>query len=147
MRQAQRSADVGAPADQIYAFLTDLGNLPRWMSGVTRAELTSAGPLDVGSTAVVERRLLGQQIRADLRVVALEPDRRIVLATEASGIRVEAKVDIEPLDAQRSRVTFGMDMEATSFFMRTVEPMVAQAAEGDISESLDHLREVFGATA
>jgi uncharacterized membrane protein len=147
VRQAERTADIGAPADQIYAFLTDIGNLPRWMSGVTRAELTSPGPLRVGSTAVVERRLLGQHIRADLRVAALEPDRRIVLATEASGIRVEATVGIEPLDAQRSRVSFGMAMEATSFFMRTVEPMVAQAAEGDISESLDRLREVFSTAA
>jgi carbon monoxide dehydrogenase subunit G len=147
VRQAERTADVGAPADQVYAFLADIGNLPRWMSGVSRAELTSTGPLGVGSTAVVERRLLGQHIRADLRVSALDPDRRIVLTTEASGIRVEASVAIQPIDAERSRVTFGMVMEATSFFMRTVEPMVARAAEDDISDSLDRLQEAFAGAA
>ncbi|HKR55375.1 MAG TPA: SRPBCC family protein, partial [Gemmatimonadales bacterium] len=134
---------VDAPASEVYAFLAEIANLPRWQSGVERAELTSSGPVGVGSTAVVERRVLGQQVRADLRVAALEPDRRIVLETDASGLHVEASVGLEPEGADRTRVTFGMAMEATSFFMRTVEPMVASAAENDIAESLDRLSSVF----
>jgi uncharacterized membrane protein len=147
VRQAERTAEVDAPAEQVYAFLVDVGNLPRWMSGVMRAELTSTGPLAVGSTAVVERRLLGQYIRADLRVVELEPNRRMVLSTEASGIHVDASVALQPVDGNHTRVTFGMALEATSFFMRTVEPMVAAAAEDDISDSLERLRAKFGKSA
>lgn len=147
VRQAERTAEVDAPTDRVYAFLVDVGNLPRWMSGVMRAELTSPGPLAVGSTAVVERRLLGQFIRADLRVAELEPNRKIVLSTEASGIQVDVSVALEPVDAERTRVTFGMALEATSFFMRTVEPMVAAAAEDDISDSLARLQAEFGGRA
>ena len=50
---------------------------------------------------------------------------------------------IEPLEAGRCRVTFGMAIETSGFFMKAVEPMVAQAAEADIEASLARLREVL----
>jgi len=66
-----------------------------------------------------------------------------VLETEASGVSVQASVAIEPLEPNRCRVTFGMAMETSGFFMQAVEPMVAQAAEADIEASLTRLREVL----
>jgi carbon monoxide dehydrogenase subunit G len=143
MRRAERSAEVSAATDEVYAFVSEIGNLPRWQSGVLRAEQTSPGPIQVGSTAAVERRVMGQRVQADLRVAELEPPRRIVLETDASGLHVEASVSLEPVDDHRCRVTFGMALEATSFFMQAVEPMVAQAAESDIADSLARLQEVF----
>ena len=143
MKEAQRSAEIPLPADEVFAFLSNLENLPRWQSGVLRAELTSSGPLGVGSRAVVERRMFGQQIVADLVVTGYEPPRRIMLETEASGVSVQASVEIEPLEPKLSRVTFGMAMETSGFFMKAVEPMVAQAAEADIEASLTRLREVL----
>lgn len=143
MRRAEQTAEVAAPAEEVYAFLTEIANLPRWQSGVVEAEQTSPGPMAVGSTAAIERRIMGQRIRADLRVVELVPNRRIVLETEASGLHLEASVAIEPVDVGHSRVTFRMALNATSFFMQAVEPMAAQAAESDIGESLARLQEVF----
>jgi len=143
VKEAERSAEISRPADEVFAFLSNLENLPRWQSGVIRAEQASAGPLGVGSKATVERRMFGQQIVADLVVTVYEPPRRIVLTTEASGVSVQASVEIEPLEEWRCRVRFGMAMETSGFFMKAVEPMVAQAAEADIEASLNRLREVL----
>jgi carbon monoxide dehydrogenase subunit G len=140
MRTAERSTTLDRPANAVFAFLADIGNLPRWQSGVVRAEQTSPGPMAVGTTAVVERRLMGQDVRADLRVTRFEQDRAIVLETDASGLHVEASISLEVVDAMQCRVTFGMAMEATNVFMRPLEAMVAQAAEGDIGASLEALR-------
>ena len=143
VKEAQRSAEIALPAAEVFAFLSNLENLPRWQSGVVRAEQTSSGAIGVGSTAVVERRMFGQQIVADLVVTVYEPPRRMVLNTETSGVSVQARVAIEPLEAGRCRVTFGMAIETSGFFMKAVEPMVAQAAEADIEASLARLREVL----
>jgi uncharacterized membrane protein len=143
MRQAERSAEISRPAQEVFAFLSNLENLPRWQSGVLRAELTTPGPIAVGSKAVVERRMFGQQIVADLVVTAYEPPHRIVLATEASGVSVDASVEVQELDDRRCRVTVGMVLETASFFMKAVEPMVAEAAESDIEASLSRLVEVL----
>jgi carbon monoxide dehydrogenase subunit G len=143
VKQAERSAEIPLPADEVFAFLSNLENLPRWQSGVLRAELTSPGPIGVGSKAVVERRFFGQRIAADLEVTVYEPPRRMVLETETSGVSVQASVEIEPLEPNGCRVTFGMAMETSGFFMQAVEPIVAQAAEADIEASLIRLREVL----
>ncbi len=124
----------------VFAFLADIGNLPRWQSGVVRAEQTSPGPVTVGTTAILERRLMGQDVRADLRVTRFEPGHAIVLETDASGLHVVATIELEAIDADHCHVTFGMAMEATNIFMRPLEAMVAQAAEGDIGASLEALR-------
>jgi carbon monoxide dehydrogenase subunit G len=147
VREASRSAEVAAGAEEVFAFLSDIHNLPRWQSGVLHAELTSPGPVAVGSTAVVERKVLGQLVHADLHVSELEPPRRVVLATDTAGLHVEATVGIEPLSTGRCRVTFGMAMQASGFFMQAVEPMVAQAAEADIGDSLSRLQEIFASPA
>jgi uncharacterized membrane protein len=143
VRKAERSAEIPRPAVEVFAFLSNLENLPRWQSCVLRAELTTPEPIGVGSKAVVERRMFGQQIVADLAVTSYEPPHRVVLETEASGVSVEASVEVEELDNGRSRVTFGMATQATSFFMKAVEPMVAEAAEADIEASLARLKEVL----
>jgi len=143
VRRSEQTADIPGSAEEVFAFLSDIANLPRWQSGVVRAEQTSPGPMAVGSTAAIERRLMGQQFKADLRVAELVPNRRIVLETDASGLHLEASVAIDPVDGSRCRVTFGMALSATSFFMQAVEPMAAQAAEGDIADSLARLREAF----
>lgn len=134
---------IARPADEVFAFLSNIGNLPRWQSGVVRAEQTSPGPIGVGSTARVERRLLGQQLDADLRVTAFEPPRHIVLETESSGVSLQASLTIDPTGERSCHVTFGMAMDVTGFFMKAVEPMIAQAAEGDIEESLQRLQQVL----
>ena len=56
------------------------------------------------------------------------------------GLHVVATIELEAIDADHCRVTFGMAMEATNIFMRPLEAMVAQAAEGDIGASLEALR-------
>lgn len=143
MRRAEQTAEVAAPAEEVYTFLAETANLPRWQSGVVEARQTSPGPMAVGATATIERRIMGQKVRADLRVAELVPNRRIVLETETSGLHLEASVALEPVDVGHCRVTFGMALNATSFFMQAVEPMAAQAAESDIVESLARLQEVF----
>jgi carbon monoxide dehydrogenase subunit G len=143
VRRSEQSAEIPAPAEEVFAFLSDITNLPRWQSGVVRAEQTSPGGMAVGATASIERRVMGQRVQADLRVAELVPNGRIVLETDASGLHLEASVEIEPIDVGHCRVTFGMALQATSFFMQAVEPMAAQAAEGDIADSLARLQEVF----
>ena len=70
MRHIERSADLPVTPDTVFAFVSDLSNLPQWQSGVTRAEQLTPGPMAVGSTARVERRLMGQQIEAVFQLCA-----------------------------------------------------------------------------
>ena len=43
------SVDVGKPAGDVFAYLSDPKNNQEWETGVTEMELTSDGPLGLGS--------------------------------------------------------------------------------------------------
>ena len=142
MRHVERSADLPVSAEDAFAFVADLANLPRWQSGVTRAEQLTPGPMAVGSTARIERAMLGQRIEADLRITELDPPRRMVLATEAGGMQVDATLDLAP-SAGGSRATFGMNIRGGGLFGGAMEGMVAAAAESELDASLARLREAL----
>jgi carbon monoxide dehydrogenase subunit G len=143
VKHVEHAERIGAEPDRLFAFLTDLDNLPRWQSGVESAKQTTPGPIRVGSIAFVRRRLAGQELAVDLEVAVLEPPRRLVLSSEASGFRVEASLDLRPLDGTGTRLAFAMAIEATNLFMRPMEGMVASAAEQDIRDSLLRVRDLF----
>ncbi len=146
MRTVSASADIPAPPSDVFAFLADLENLPRWMSGIVMAELTTPGPIGVGSRAHVVRDLLGQRIEVDITVVDYEPGRRVHLESAASGIGVQARLDLEP-GAGGTALTFAMDIRAQSVFMAPIEGIVAGAAQQDLNVSLERVRGHFAEPA
>jgi uncharacterized membrane protein len=142
MRTVSASAQIPAPPADVFAFLADLQNLPRWMSGIVSAELLTEGPIGVGSRAHVVRELLGQRIEVDVAVTGYEPPERVQLDTSASGIGVQATLDLRSEEGGTA-LTLGMDIRAQSIFMAPVEGMVAGAAEQDVAASLERVRTYF----
>jgi uncharacterized protein YndB with AHSA1/START domain len=139
MRQVDASQQLPATPERTFEFVSDLANLPRWQTGIVSAELTSPLPVGIGSTAHVVRELMGQRIAVDLRVTAYEPGRRLGLSSAASGIGIEAVLELEPA-ASGTLARFTMDIKAQNVFMKPMEGMVAGAASSDLATSLDRLR-------
>lgn len=143
MKRLERTAEIAAPATELFDLVSDPAQLPRWQSGITSARQTTPGPTRVGSVAHVVRELMGQRIEVDLTVTAYEPGKRFSLESEASGFHVNATLLLDPIDAARTSITFSMDIRATSIFMAPVEGMVVAAAAGDVDDSLQRLAALF----
>lgn len=140
MRRLERTDELAAPAERVFSFLASIDNLAEWQSGIRSVRKTSTEPMGVGSTALVVRELMGQRIEALLRVTTYDPPRRLALTSEEHGVRVDAAFEIEPLGGGRSRVTYHVEISASGM-MRFMEPMIASAAEADLTESLRRIRE------
>jgi uncharacterized protein YndB with AHSA1/START domain len=50
---------IERPAEEVFDYFTDISNDPQWNPFVTKAEKTSAGPLGVGTTFSVVRKMSG----------------------------------------------------------------------------------------
>lgn len=144
MRTVSATAAIPAPPSEVFGFLADLENLPRWQSGVVSAELTTPGDVGVGTRAHVVRDLLGQRIEVDITITDYEPGRGVQLESAASGIGVQARLKLEP-DTSGTALTITMDIRAQSIFMAPIEGMVAGAAEQDLAASVERVRAHFGA--
>lgn len=138
MRRLQRTARIAASPAEVYAFLSEPANLPRWQTGIVSAERTSPPPTVVGSTARVVLELMGQRVAADITIREADPDRRLVLATSVSGIGIVATIGLVPHDAGTT-ITLASEVRAENIFMAPIEGMVTDAAERDLDASLARL--------
>jgi carbon monoxide dehydrogenase subunit G len=144
VKRVSATAVIPAPPDELFGFLADPTNLPAWQTGIVSAEKTTAGAVGIGSKAHVVRQLLGQRLAVDLVMTGYQPGRKLVLTSGASGIEVEATLTLAPAGAE-TRLTFEMAIKAQNIFMAPMEGMVAGAAEKDLADSLDRLRQRFAA--
>ena len=139
MKRVERQTIISAPAPEVFAYLADLRNVAEWMSGVVGADLTSEGEIGVGSTAVVTRELMGQRIEAPMTVTEYDPPRRVVIAGEVSGVKANAELDLAAVADDATELRFAMEIRS-SLLMAFMEPMIANAAGGDIDASLERIR-------
>ena len=139
MRRVQRTAQIAATPAEVYAFLAEPANLPRWQAGIVAAERTSPPPTAVGSTARIVLELMGQQVGAEITVREAEPPRRLALAASVSGMGIVATLDLTAHDGG-TEITLASEVRAENIFMAPLERMVTDTAERDLDASLTRLQ-------
>lgn len=142
MRRVEASISIAASPDELFTFVADVANLPRWQPGILSATRTSPDPVGVGSTARVVRDLAGQSMTVDLTVTDFEPGRRLALASQASGVNVTATLELEPA-GDETVARSGIEIKAGSVFMAPLEGVIANAAAGELATGLERLRDAI----
>ena len=142
MKRIERRARVDAPPEELFAYLSDLANLPEWQSGIVSAEITSGDELGIGTTARVVRDLMGQRIEAPMTVTAYEPPSRLAIRSEVSGVKATAELDLTPADGAATDLVFAMEIRG-SFITSFMEPMIAGAAGGEIDATIARIQGRF----
>ncbi|MGZ8563612.1 MAG: SRPBCC family protein [Candidatus Limnocylindria bacterium] len=146
MRRVQGTVFIAAPPAEVYAFLSEPTNVPRWQTGVVSSERTSPAPTVTGSTGRVVLEVMGRRVTANTRVLEAVPDRRLAMTTSVSGISVAGSLDLAPAEGG-TKLTFSSEVKAESIFMAPLERMVTDAVERDMETSLARLKAVLAADA
>jgi uncharacterized protein YndB with AHSA1/START domain len=68
----ETSVGIGQPVEEVFDFVSDPLNFPRWNSAVEAVRTKSPRPGEVGSTYSMERELPGGRARNDLEILACE---------------------------------------------------------------------------
>lgn len=143
MQRVERTERIAAPPDELFAYLSDLDNLPDWQSGIVTAERIDSGPLRSGSSARVVRELMGQRLEVVLTITDYDPPHRLGIGSEASGVKVAANLGLSPAEGgDATDLAFAMEIRG-SMLTAFMEPMIAGAAKGDIDASLRRVQARF----
>lgn len=128
------TVSIARPLQEVFDFLTDGRNRPQWDTTVISEELTSVGPVGVGSTIHTRMRAVGREVDFDWRVTRFDPPARMgVVSTE--GLMPTS------LLLEFAAVGAGCDVSATieaepEGLMRLVEPMIAGAVRSTLATGL-----------
>jgi len=146
---ARRSRTIAAPAEELWALVSDPHHLPRWWPRVTRVE-------DVGGGAFTEvmTTAKGKAVRADFDLVRADEQLRSltwsqrVQGTPFGRLLKSAETDVRLAPGQagtaETEVTIELRQALTGFFPRFGGFMVRRAALATIDEALDGLERISG---
>lgn len=134
--------EVGRPAEQVFAFATDPTRFPEWQGDVLAVRMESGSPGVVGSTFVTRRRITGLEVEQRQEVVGVTPGRSWRVRALDGPVRADASVDVEPIDALRSRVRFTLDFAGPGVG-RLLLPRVRRSAARRAPVSYQTLKELL----
>ncbi len=139
--EATASIDIDRPIDDVFRFITDVGRMPVWVTGVTRARLASAA---MGRDTHFVLSYLGGWRETELAVVvtAYDPPRSIAFQTERGPFAWEGRIELEPTEAG-TRVTSiieaGPDSLSTRFANLVLGPIIRASMVRRLRSELEAL--------
>ncbi|WP_420709269.1 SRPBCC family protein [Streptomyces sp. AS58] len=127
----------------VWEALTDLGDMERVLSGVTKIEVLTEGAFGVGTRWRETRRMFGQEATEELWVTACEPPERYVVEAESHGSHYVSEWQLRadgPLTTT-VRMTFGASptRASTGLLARIMGGVGARAVRKAIVKDLDDL--------
>jgi carbon monoxide dehydrogenase subunit G len=107
MRTFSITIDIAAPVERVWQVMSDTERWHEWTPSVTSITRLGAGPLDVGSRAIIRQPKFPPAL---WKVTAIEPGRGFTWVSVAPGLRVIAHHHVEPA-VQGSRVTLSLELQ------------------------------------
>ncbi|TDB37826.1 MAG: hypothetical protein D9V44_07190 [Actinobacteria bacterium] len=81
--QSRASVFIDRPVHEVFAFVADLTNQPRWQTGVISATVVGGGPIGIGSRVRIASSYQGRSGESELEVTEFTPDDRIGFRTSS----------------------------------------------------------------
>jgi len=87
---------VDAPADKIFALMSDFPNAPDRISSIKRIEMLTSGPVGVGTKFKETRVMFGKEATETMEVVEFVPPKTYTLFSLSCGVEFTVKLRCVP---------------------------------------------------
>ena len=145
MIKVTANVEVGRPVEQVFAFLSDIGNAPRWQRGVVSSKKISDGPMAVGTKFTESMHVMGMKFDADCEVTAFEPPRRITMIADGKIVHYQGTFNLEP-SSLGTRLSVDA-LVALKGFWRLLSPLISGEIRKESQAELEDIKRVIESSA
>jgi len=135
----EQSVHINRPSADVFDFLLDLANPPRFASGIKAVRGVEDGPLTLGRRYGQTSTILGRTIDAEVEVTSCERDRELVLKTVTGLVPVARSFRLAAPSEAQTDLTLAVDAEPGKG-MRLMVPMLERTAREQIATTLERLK-------
>jgi len=136
---AEHTVTINRPLDDVFAFVADKDNDPRWRPGVAEIERVS-GEGSGASYRQVMNGPMGRKIPADFEITRYEVGKRIDFRTTAGPVQPSGRFDFVEADGA-TRLTFALEAQLDGA-KKLMAPMVSRSMRSEV-ENLDRLKQIL----
>jgi uncharacterized membrane protein len=124
---------IHRPVDEVFDFVADERNEPRYNPQMRRAEQTSAGPIGVGTTFRAESTSLGRPVMMTIAFTEYQRPHRLTSATHLSTMDIQGTLTFDPVpDGTRMRWSWELEPRGMLKLMTPVVVLIGRRQERTI---------------
>ena len=139
------TAEIGRPAEEVFACATDPARFKEWQKGVVDGHMD--GPADgtpaVGAKCVTTRRIGGASRPSTSELVQIDPPRTWGVRGTDGPIRAAVDVLVESVTDSRSRLTISVDFAGHGIGKILVPLMVRREARKEMPDNIAALKRLI----
>jgi uncharacterized membrane protein len=145
MLKIDYSVVIDRPLAEVFAYVTEIENMPVWSSEVEKAWKTSEGPMGKGTTFSSVAKVLGRQIENTIEVTEYEPNSKWSLKPTSGPVSGEIEFHFEPAPSG-TKFSVALDADAGGFF-KLGEPLVNRMLQRQYETNGATLKDLLEAQA
>ena len=135
------STEVDRPAAEVFGYATDPTRFREWQHGVVDGRMDHPGTPTVGTHCLTTRRIGGANRSSTSEVVRINPPTSWGVRGIDGPIRAIVDVTVEPVTADRSRLTIAVDFEGHGIGKLLVPLVVRRQARKEMPGNLAALKQ------
>jgi hypothetical protein len=132
--------DVGRPAGEVFAYLTDPAKLGEWQ-GTAEVEQLTPGPVREGTRFREVHERMGRRIESVTEVTGYVPDRHFAIRIADGPVPVDGRWDLDPTGSG-THIDFRAEGRLSGA-MRLLEPLVGRAVRRQMRRDHERLKQVL----
>jgi uncharacterized membrane protein len=143
MFKFEKSGFIDRPQQEVFAFVTDLANDPKWQNTIISVKRISDGPIGVGSTWHYTTKFLGRETETEIQMTSYEPPLRVSVKAINGPVPFENTYTFESKDGGTLLTVTGK-AEIGGFF-KMAEGLVGKQVEKQIETDAATLKALLEA--
>jgi uncharacterized protein YndB with AHSA1/START domain len=140
MATFQNTVTIARPADEVFAFLADFGNIPAWNYAIARTVQTSPGQAGVGAT-YRQTRTIPRSSEEDFEVTDCTPPSRLAMKGQIGPFNASLSYLLQPT-ADGTRLTNHVELEPSSALLRPLGPLAVPGVKAAVARNLGTLKQL-----
>ena len=132
---------VSRPIDEVFAFVADARNRPRWDESVDSEELTSPEPIGVGTTVRTRMRSMGRQYEYTWKVVEHQHPNRMTIESTAGPFPTTLAYQLTDREGG-AWVTFSVTGRPGGL-LRVLQPVIARNTQANLDRAFPRLKHLL----
>ncbi len=139
----ENTVTIQKPAEEVFAFLADFENIPKWNYAIDETHKISAGPVGVGTRYRQIRSVPGRSVEG-FEVTVFEPARRLAMHGQIGPFRATISYELEA-GAGGTRLVNNVELDASQAMLRLAAPLATPRIKTAVAQNLGKLRLVLEA--
>ena len=129
---------VDKPIKDVFAFIGNLNNMPKWNTTVMGVEQITPGEVGVGTKFKSVGEMMGRRIEGEMQVTAYEPDKKFGVQMNAGPMQVNMMVSFETVGTG-TKISLNAQGNPAGFF-KLAEPVMAGRVKAMMEENIASLK-------